>query len=191
MKKLFLVLFLFTSLLSAQTLQLFWDLDGDKSPDINYTCENGDTITARLYLSNTDTSNVIADYPIYAFEVPVMYGYYNRWSTNENYSNMLTFNSVVFDTSAVLDSTGIFNFVHNPSFKRFILSYNDSTSSAIVADSCLAIFTFIVNKTGKQLLEFYYLGEENNYTTWYNTAVLDNKLINYSLQVRNCLITAE
>jgi hypothetical protein len=46
MKKLFLVLFLFTSLLSAQTLQLFWDLDGDKSSDINYTCENGDTITA-------------------------------------------------------------------------------------------------------------------------------------------------
>ncbi len=189
--KLLLVCLFITISLQAQTLKLFWDLDGNQSADVTYTCSDGDTLTAYLYLANTDTSNIVAGKPIYVFEIPVLYGYYTRWSSNEDYSNILTLSSAIFDTTAFIDSTGIFVYSHNSDLKRFNLSYRDTASTAIIADSCIGIFTFIVSGTGNQLLHFNYLGEENNYTMQYNVAVLNNRLVNYSLWVRDCKIISQ
>lgn len=192
MKKIILLFILLTTLLNAQQgrLQLFWDLDNDKTADVTYTCSDGDTIIANLYLTNVDTA-IANNKPIYAFEIPVMYGYYTRWNSSGNYTNILTIDSVYYDSTAVADSSGVFNFHDNPDLKRFNMSYYNSGSVAIVVDSCIASITFIVSGTGNQYLHFNYLGEEDNYNVFYNTAVLDDKSVNYSLWVRDCLITSE
>lgn len=188
MKKIFLVLFLFALSLSAQTIQLYWDLDGDKLADETFVCADGDTITAHLYITNTDTANIVSGKPIFAFDIPIIYGYYTRWSSNPYYSNILVLDSVGFDTTAIADSTGIFSYLHNSSAKRIIMSYEDSTSTAIEVDSCIATLVFIVDGEGSQLLHFNYLGAEDNNNIKYNTVVLDDRKYNYSLWVRDCLI---
>jgi hypothetical protein len=202
MKKSLLILFLFTSLLSAQTLQLFWDLDNDSTKDVTYTCSDSDTITARLYMTYLDSTNLVADYPVYAFDIPVMYGYYTvRNSNPDYYSNILTLDSIAFDSTGlgivtdsvglVTDTNGVFNYYNNANLKRLDISYYDTTSHAILADSCIATFTFIVSGTGNQLLHFNYLGNENNFSVLYNTAVLNNKLVPYKLQVYDCKIISQ
>jgi len=202
MKRIFLFLLLFILSINAQNIQLYWDLDGDKSKDLTYTCADGDTITARLYVTYPDSTNLVADYPVYAFGIPVLYGYYTAWNSDPDYySNILTINTAVFDSTAlgivtdsvgvVSDSNGVFNYYNNIKLRRFSISYYDSVNTAISADSCIAIFTFIVSGTGNQLLHFYYLGNENNNSVWYNVAVLNNKLIPYKLQVYDCKIISQ
>lgn len=188
-----LILFLIAFSIQAQTIQLFWDFDGDKSADLTYSCDDGDTLTAYLYMVNADTS-ITADYPIYDFELPIIYGYYTRWSSNSDYSNIITVNSVVFDTTALmLDSSDVpvFSYNNNSSLRRMNISFNDTNDVGIVADSCIAIFTFIVSGTGTQILQFNRVALEDNHNVFYNTVVLNEKRINYDLWVRNCVITSE
>jgi len=192
MKRIFLFLFLFILSVNAQTLDLYWDLNGDKSADSTYSCSVGDTVTAHLYVSASDSLKILSVIPIYSFEIPVLYGYYTRWSRNESYRNTLTLFSAVFDSTALLDSTGVFNYLSNPDFKRFLISYRDTTDSALATDSSIAKFTFIVGtRAGTQVLHFNYLGNENNNDMTFNTVFINNKKVNYSLRVKDCKIISQ
>ena len=194
MKRLFLLLFFLSSLINAQVMNVFWDLDGDKVADETYTVSNGDTIYARLMFTRDETSSVTTGYPISAFWLPINYGYYTRWSSNRYYSNILTYNatlSTVDSTALVLDSASVsYTRLVNPEVKRILVSYSNTDIDGIDSDTALVTFAFVVSGTGSQTLHFEIFGEDN-YNMYHQVAVLDGKYKPFAIRAKDCVITSQ
>lgn len=194
MRKLILMMILLSSFIFAQNKELlvWFDTDSDSVANTTETISQGDTLSVDVYVSSEGEVSVTE---ISNFTMILQYGYPYTYAPNEYYTNTLTFLDVA-DTG--LTSTPTWSALSDAYTKSWICSWADTSSTGIVADSCLFTLRFTGSSTltGDQILGFPNLMDDNTisidgYTNRFANVFLRSNGIPMSVRVSNLIITVE